>query len=100
MAYSNEDGELRSYIQLKNLPQLPKDSVVCDARCNFVAASYSQVSFLRMNVLAKEITGNNAWGTNFTWNNRPTVSESVMDYQILKRDTPGYFVGWNITELV
>ncbi|MBR5488527.1 MAG: DNRLRE domain-containing protein, partial [Firmicutes bacterium] len=100
VGYSNEDGELRSYIQLKNLPQLPKDSVVCDARCNFVAASYSQVSFLRMNVLAKEITGNNAWGTNFTWNNRPTVSESVMDYQILKRDTPGYFVGWNITELV
>ena len=95
-----DDLETRIFVQFKNLPQLPENSIVCAAKCYFGVADFAHHDYASMSVLLREITGEHAWGTPFTWNEQPSVSEKTGDYQKIKLDSEGGYTGWNITELV
>ncbi|MGN0335846.1 MAG: DNRLRE domain-containing protein, partial [Lachnospiraceae bacterium] len=97
---SSGSRQLRSYIQLRNLPTLPKDSVICGAVCHFGIVNFSHVGHSPMHIRVREITDDTSWTDCFTWNTRPNVSTTILDYRSISSSSVGSYVGWNITELI
>lgn len=97
---SSGNKRMRTYIQLRNLPALPKESVICASKIYFGVYNFSQVTYPEFNVGVKAVQTPNDFSTNFTWNTRPTVNRRVVDYQTLKASSNGTYVGWDITKLV
>lgn len=95
---SSGNGNMRTYIQIKNLPALPSDSVICAAVFNMGVRSYSQSDCPKLYVQAKEVTGMD-WTSNHTWGNIPTGS-IVLDQCTIGAATKGEYVSWDITPLV
>ncbi len=83
---SSGDHLYRHIIQFKNLPSLPRGSVVAEAKIYYAQLGYS--------------TTDKPWKKTQTWSNLPAISNTVSDYQYLSKDTTGKYVGWDITELV
>ena len=67
VGYEPGEQETRTYIQLRNLPNLPKDSVVCGAFSYLRIVNYSNAELPTMHVTAKEVTGATTWSTKFKW---------------------------------
>ena len=98
---SSISKQLRTYIQLQNLPDLPKDSVICGAVCNFwVMNLFSHIAHPTLNVAAKKVTSNLSAMQDFTWNTQPSVDSKIMDCRTLTENVRDKYVTWNITELI
>lgn len=97
---SGSDKTYRLFVQLKNLPEIPDDSVIVGARFYFAQLDYDHVQMPGLTVAAHEVTGTWAWDDNLNWNNQPSFSDTVLDYQELSSDTSGTYVGWDITRLI
>ena len=99
---SSGDHLYRHVVQFKNLPSLPRGSVVAEAKMYYAQLGYSTTGQSSLCIAAKEIPANDekAWKVTKTWSNLPAISNTVSDYQYLSKDTTGKYVGWDITELV
>ena len=97
---SSGNGNMTTYIQLRNLETLPKDSVICAAMFNMAVLSYSQVAWPKLYIQAKEVTAATTWSSKYTYNTRPATSSAVLDHRAVTADSIGKYVAWNITELV
>ena len=80
---SSGSRQLKTYIQMRNLPVLPKDSVVCGAIFYLAVTGFSQVAHPTLNIRISELheDENPAWKEAYTWDTRPLVSSSVTDYK-------------------
>lgn len=96
---SSGNKNMKTYIQLRNLPELPKDSVICTAVFNMAVLKFSQVAWPRLHIQAKEVK-NTSWDSKYTWNNKPTSESLIIDQQTITSEELYKYVGWNITSLV
>ena len=100
VGYDKNGGkQLRTYIQLRNLPTLPKNSVICAAMCYLGVESYVHNAQAAANIRVKKAE-NTSWSTKYTWNSKPEISSTIMDYREISGSSVGKYFGWNITELV
>ena len=98
---SSGDHLYRHVVQFKNLPSLPRGSVVAEAKMYYAQLGYSTTGQSSLCIAAKEIPSNDKpWKKTQTWSNLPAISNTVSDYQYLSKNTTGKYVGWDITELV
>ena len=93
-------NETRSYIQFRNLPILPANSVICSAASYLRMVSYSNAELPNLSINVKEIPGNVSWDHKFTWKSQPSSSNVVMDYQNIGVNDNETYRSWNITELI
>ena len=97
---SSGNGNMTTFIQLKDLPSLPEGSVICSSMFNMYVVSYSQSAWPKMHVLAREVTSETSWSSAYTFKTRPSVSSEILDYRTITSGSVNSYVGWNITELV
>lgn len=104
---SSGDGKYTYVVQFKNLPSLPRGSVIADAKMYYMQKAYStSVNKYALCIAAKEIpvTSNNDWKKTKHKLELPKINDTVLDYQNLSEATnvsnSKTYVGWDITELV
>ncbi len=98
---SSGDHLYRHIVQFKNLPSLPRGSVVAEAKIYYAQLAYSTTGQKNLCIAAKEIPSHDKpWKTTQKWSNLPGINTIVLDYQDLSDSTNGKYVGWDITELV
>ena len=104
---SSGDGKYTYVVQFKNLPSLPRGSVIADAKMYYMQKAYStSVNKYVLCIAAKEIpvTSNNDWKKTKHKLELPKINDTVLDYQNLSEATnvsnSKTYVGWDITELV
>ena len=104
---SSGDGKYTYVVQFKNLPSLPRGSVVTDAKMYYMQKAYSTSDDKYvLCITAKEIpvTSNNDWKKTKHGSELPAINDTILDYQNLSAATnvsnSESYVGWDITELV
>ena len=98
--------EAQVFFGWNSLPEIPNGCEVVSASVHLYQTEYSAdgASLFEAGVYAVEgsrpsaYTTNADWITNLTWNSRPTVSSTVLDYAVLQAGSG--FRGWDITQLV
>ena len=101
VGFDTDIQEARIYIQLRNLPQLPPNSVICRAACYFDIINVSPWEGSILNILAQKVNGSLDWNYEFTWKKQPEVDAKVMDYQRIQySNTSSKYIGWDITDLI
>ncbi|MGN0335847.1 MAG: RHS repeat domain-containing protein, partial [Lachnospiraceae bacterium] len=91
---------MRTYIQMKNLPVLPENSVICAAMYYSWIDVFAEYECPELTVAAKRVTGWTTWTEHYNWEYQPTVDETVLDYQKITSSQAQTYVGWNITEVI
>lgn len=87
----------RSFIKIKNLPDLNKGDVVVDAKINLHV--YQNSFYDTMYIGAYQVKENWTQST-LTWNNRPNFYANVVDYDTFVEDDPDVWHKWNVTTSV
>ena len=101
VGFDTDIQEARIYIQLRNLPQLPPNSVICRAACYFDIINVSPWEGSILNILAQKVNSSLDWKYEFTWKKQPEVDTKVMDYQRIQySNTSSKYIGWDITDLI
>ena len=76
---SGQSKQLRTFIKLRNLPNLPKDSVICKAACLIFVENFSDIRHSDLVIRANEVEDDVIWGNqNLTWNNMPQTDRSAV----------------------
>lgn len=104
--YSNYAGdkEMRMLVKINSLPTLPNASVIVDARLNmkqlYEFSNPDKPVFegdTPIDFAARRITS--SWTeSSVTWNTKPSVYSTILDYRTATTSTPGCYLAFDITE--
>ena len=108
-SYTPEGGEeykvMRGLIKFGDLPVLPDSANVISSYLSLqqAPAGHSTYSYSgsgsNMKIAVKKVTG--AWNANaVTWNNKPAMESSSLDYKTLTADTAGKVFSFDVTAAV
>ena len=100
---SANKSNVRLYWKLRELPELPSNSVIIDAELSLgqrATNGYSAVSSAQFLTLAiRKVTS--AWDVDtMSWNTQPTLEDEIYDYQNTNADYNGAYLTWDITPIV
>jgi len=97
---SSDKGVTRLLTKLSVLPDLPKGSVIIDAKYSMYQFSFSNYYgndnpiYLSAHMITED------WeATGTTWNNQPAFNSEVLDYVILNSNNVGTYSTWDITKV-
>ncbi|MBQ3011166.1 MAG: DNRLRE domain-containing protein, partial [Oscillospiraceae bacterium] len=105
IGYSSTKQLTRAYIKPNTLPPIPDSAVIVDAKVRLFRHSESDLNDTysgtanELLLAARKVTS--SWtASSLTWNNQPTVSSTILDYNTIERNSDGNYYNWDITSVM
>ena len=94
------EGGYQTFVQFRNLPNLPANSVICGATLSYFVPEVSADGRRELYVNAYKIDDYTEWGQNFWQCYDHYRDAAILDYVKFTESSANTFATWNITDLV